>query len=333
VSNPPAAAVSVQGLVKRYGAVRAVDGVSFALPQGAISAVLGPNGAGKTTTLEVCEGYRRRDAGDVRILGLDPERDGAALRPRVGVMPQGGTAAVGAYVGARVGEVMRLFAAHYADPAPIGPLLDSVGLADALRRPYRGLSGGQQQRLSFALALVGRPHLVFLDEPTAGLDVAARRDLWDVIRGLRDAGTSVVVTTHLLDEAERLADHVVVLAAGRVVAAGSPAQVRAAGDTAGSVRWRAAAGLPLTSLAARLGSAWRVAEPAPGSYEVTPRAGGAPAGDAALAGVLAAVTAWAAGQGLLVDELTAGGGSFEERYLALTAPTATPAADRPETTP
>ena len=169
-------------------------------------AILGPNGAGKTTTVEVCEGYRRPDAGTVRVLGLDPIADARALRPRVGVMLQGG----GGYPGARAGELLRLLAAYAADPLDPDALLDRLGLTAAARTPYKRLSGGQKQRLSLAMAVVGRPELVFLDEPTAGLDPQARHATWDVVDKLRADGVTVVLTTHYMEEAERLADTVVV---------------------------------------------------------------------------------------------------------------------------
>jgi ABC-2 type transport system ATP-binding protein len=212
-------AVAIAGLGKRYGAVTALDNATLSTPRAAVTAVLGPNGAGKTTLIEICEGYRRPDAGSVRVLGLDP-RD-PSLRPRVGVMLQSG----GVYPGARAAEMVRLVASYAAAPLPVDALIDRVGLGRVARTTYRRLSGGEQQRLKLAMAIVGRPELVFLDEPTAGLDPQSRRATWALIEELRDAGVSVVLTTHYLEEAERLADHVVVIDRGRVVAAGSPREL------------------------------------------------------------------------------------------------------------
>ncbi|HYT10496.1 MAG TPA: ABC transporter ATP-binding protein, partial [Mycobacteriales bacterium] len=213
-------AVEVHELVKRYGSTVAVAGLSLSVEPATVLALLGPNGAGKTTTVEVCEGYRRPDSGRVRVLGLDPAADARALRPRVGVMLQGG----GGYPGARAGELLRLLAAYAARPLDPDALLDRLGLSAAARTPYKRLSGGQKQRLSLAMAVVGRPELVFLDEPTAGLDPQARHATWAVVEHLRADGVTVVLTTHHMDEAERLADDVVVIDSGRVVATGTPAE-------------------------------------------------------------------------------------------------------------
>ena len=284
-------ALEVDGLVKRYGDRAVVDGVSFTLRRATVLALLGPNGAGKTTTVEVCEGFRRADAGTVRVLGHDPRE--RALRPRVGVMPQSG----GAYPGLRAAEMLRLVASYSADPLDPDDLLDRLGLTDAARTSYRRLSGGQQQRLSLALAVVGRPELVFLDEPTAGLDPQARHATWELVEALRTDGVSVLLTTHLLDEAERLADDVVVLDAGRVVAAGTVAELTRAD---GGLRFRAPAGLDLTGLPG-------AREESPGRYVV------ARAVDPAL---MAEVTAWCAAQGVLAEDLRAR--SLEDVFLDLT---------------
>jgi ABC-2 type transport system ATP-binding protein len=212
-------ALRVDGLQKSYGAVRALDDVSLVAPRGAVTALLGPNGAGKTTTIEICEGYRKSDAGTVRVLERPPTD--TALRARVGVMLQSG----GVYPGARAAEMLRLLASYAAHPLPVDALLDRVGLTRVAATTFRRLSGGEQQRLKLAMAIVGRPELVFLDEPTAGLDPQSRRATWALIEELRAAGVSVILTTHYLEEAERLADHVVVIDRGRVVAAGSPQEL------------------------------------------------------------------------------------------------------------
>jgi ABC-2 type transport system ATP-binding protein len=298
-------AVSVRDLVKSYGARRAVDGLSLDVPRGAVLALLGPNGAGKTTTIEICEGFRRADSGRVRVLGLDPQADARALRPRVGVMLQDG---VGGYTAARAIELLRLFASYAANPHDPEDLLDGVGLTEAATTPVKRLSGGQQQRLSLALALVGRPELVFLDEPTAGMDPQARRGTWEFIRKLRADGVSVVLTTHYLDEAEQLADRVVVVDAGRLVAEGTPAELTRAGAE-GQIRFRAPAGLRLETLLSATPTGTTAIEEAPGRYlvagDVTPQ-------------LLATLTTWCAGQGVLADELTVERRSLEDVFLELT---------------
>ena len=305
MSAVPSAAVEVCDLVKAYGARRAVDGLSLRVAPGSVLALLGPNGAGKTTTIEICEGFRRPGAGSVRVLGLDPITDAKALRPRVGVMLQGG---VGGYTGAKAIELLRLFASYAARPHDPVALLDSVGLADVAQTSVKRLSGGQQQRLSLALALVGRPELVFLDEPTAGMDPQARRGTWELIRRLRGDGVSIVLSTHFLDEAEQLADTVVVVDAGRVVAAGTPAELTRSGAE-GQIRFRATPGLRLASLVEALPEGCQAAEPEPGRYlisgEVSPQ-------------LLATLTAWCAGQGVLADDLTVERRSLEDVFLELT---------------
>jgi ABC-2 type transport system ATP-binding protein len=209
----------------RYGATTAVDGLSLTVETGTITAVLGPNGAGKTTTLETCEGFRKAQAGTVRVLGLDPRRDRRALMPRIGVMLQDG----GAWSGVRAGEMLHHVARLHAHPIDPDALADRLGLAECGRTPYRRLSGGQKQRLGLALAVVGRPELVFVDEPTAGMDPHARRTTWDLLRELRAAGVTVVLTTHHMDEAERLADVVHIVDRGLLVGSGTPSELTADG--------------------------------------------------------------------------------------------------------
>ncbi|AGP30794.1 ABC transporter ATP-binding protein [Corynebacterium terpenotabidum] len=213
----PDPVLELRGVVKRFGPVTAVNGLDLQLGRSEVLALLGPNGAGKTTTVEMCEGFVTPDAGTVSVLGLDPATDADRLRTRIGIMLQGG----GAYPGVRVGEMLKLAASYCADPLDPDWLLETVGLAGHEKSNYRRLSGGQQQRLSLALALVGRPELVFLDEPTAGLDAQSRLAVWDLIAALRRDGVSVVLTTHLMDEAEALADKVVIIDHGTVVAQGS----------------------------------------------------------------------------------------------------------------
>src|SRR5947199_257283 len=217
-----ASAIEVHELVVRYSSLVAVDRLSFTAEAGELVALLGPNGAGKTSTVETLEGYRRPSDGSVRVLGLDPVAQHAAVTPRIGVMLQSG----GVYPGMRVIEALRLFAAFYDNPLDPEELLAKVGLTSVARTVWRRLSGGEQQRLSLALALIGRPAVAFLDEPTAGVDPAGRLAIREVIAGLRDAGVCVILTTHELEEAERLADRIVIIDHGRIVADGSPAGLK-----------------------------------------------------------------------------------------------------------
>jgi len=297
-------AVEVVDLVQRYGDTVAVDGLSAVFATGEITAVLGPNGAGKTTTIETCEGYRRPDSGRVRVLGLDPWRDGRALRPRVGVMLQAG----GVYPGVKAAEMLRHVASLHAHPLDVPALVERLGLGSAGGTPYRRLSGGQQQRLSLAMAVVGRPEVVFLDEPTSGLDPQARRATWALVEDLRRDGVTVVLTTHFMDEAERLADQVVVVDHGRVVAVGSPRELMAAGAH-GTLSFRAAAGLDVVGLAAALPGAGRVDEVSPGRYVVQGQV------DARL---LADLTAWCAARDVMPEGLSVGRRSLEDVFLELT---------------
>ncbi|MDV8000269.1 ABC transporter ATP-binding protein [Rhodococcus sp. IEGM 1408] len=228
-SRDDSPALHVEGLVKRFGDTTAVAGLDLRLGRGEVMALLGPNGAGKTTTVEVCEGFLRPDGGSVRVLGLDPVAERQQVRSRIGMMLQGG----GAYPAARLGEMVRLVASYYDDPLDPDWLLAELGLSDHTATPYRRLSGGQQQRLSLAIAVIGRPELVFLDEPTAGLDAQSRRAVWDLVRALRRDGTAVLLTTHLMDEAASLADEVVIIDHGRRVASGTPAELERAGASEG----------------------------------------------------------------------------------------------------
>ena len=222
----PEPAVVIDGVEKRYGATTALAGLSLTAPLAAVTAILGPNGAGKTTTVEICAGLRRPDAGNVRVLRLDPARDRVALHTQVGVMPQtGGSGAAGIYPAVKPREALRLFANLYANPLDPDALLERLDLINAVDTPWRRLSGGQQQRLSLALAIIGRPSLVFLDEPTAGLDVHGKHATWALIEDLRAAGVTVILTTHAMDDAEHLADHVVIVDRGRGVVAGTPQEI------------------------------------------------------------------------------------------------------------
>lgn len=228
-----APAIEVAGLRKRYGPKQAVDGLDLHVDRGEIVAILGPNGAGKTTTVEILEGYRHRDEGDVRVLGEDPQTAGRVWRSRLGIVLQG----TNDLAEATVGELVRHFGRFYPDPRDPDEVIDAVGLREKVRTRARQLSGGQRRRLDVALGIVGRPELVFLDEPTTGFDPQARRSFWDLVEGLRADGTTILLTTHYLEEAERLADRVVVVAAGRVVAEGAPADLGGRDARRALVRW------------------------------------------------------------------------------------------------
>jgi ABC-2 type transport system ATP-binding protein len=323
MSATEAPAVEVSGLVVRYGAVVAVDGVDLRACGGEVVAVLGRNGAGKTSTIEALEGYRRATSGTVRVLGLDPQRPEGqrALTRRVGVMLQRG----GVYPSMGAAEAVRLFASYYHDAEDPELLLRRLGLnGTAARTPWRRMSGGEQQRLSLALALIGRPEVVFLDEPTAGVDAHGRQIIRTVVAELRAAGVCVLLTTHELDEAERMADRVVIIDRGRVVAAGTPGQLTAnatagasgssgqgtdpgSGHTA-EIRFAASPGIDTASLGSRLGT--EVREESPGEYRVA--APGRPP-------IIAELTAWLAEREIPLLDLRAGRHRLEDVFLRLTA--------------
>jgi ABC-2 type transport system ATP-binding protein len=291
-------------MVKRYGTLTAVDGLTLTARRGEVTAILGPNGAGKTTTIEVCEGYRNADGGAVRVLGLDPARDGTALRPRIGVMLQSG----GFPPSVSAADYLRLLSRFHTLPLDPGWLLEAVGLTASARTPYRRLSGGQQQRLSLAAAVIGRPELVFLDEPTAGMDPQARHATWELIGGLRGDGVSVILTTHFMEEAERLSDHVVIIDAGREVADGSPAELT---GSAGQLRFRAEPGLDTDNLLSALPPGSAAKESPAGHYLIEVHGAVEP-------GLLAAVTAWCAERGVLPSTLRIESRTLEDVFLELT---------------
>ena len=296
------AVIECRELVVRYGDLVAVDRLSLSARRGQVLALLGPNGAGKTSTVETLEGYRAAGGGRVRVLGLDPRTDAAELVPRIGVMLQRG----GVYPTMPARRVLQLFARYYDDPEDPEALLDELGLRAVAATPWRRLSGGEQQRLSLALALVGRPEVLFLDEPTAGVDPEGRLAVRRVIGARRDAGACVLLTTHELAEAERLADEVVIVARGRAVARGTVAEL---GRGEAGIRFGAPAGLDTGDLAAALGcEVAQVREVQPGEYAV--------AGDASAARV-AALAGFLEARGLPL-ELRAGRGSLEDVYLTVT---------------
>lgn len=297
------AAIVVEGLGVRYGDVTAVDGVDLTGHGGEVLALLGRNGAGKTSTVETLEGYRRRSAGSVRVLGLDPgvPAQSRMLADRMGVMLQRG----GVYPGMGADEAVRLFASYYDDPEEPSGLLERLGLAEVSRTPWRRLSGGEQQRLSLALALVGRPDVAFLDEPTAGVDPQGRMAIRSEIGRLRDEGVCVLLTTHELEEAERVADRIVIIERGRVVASGTLSELTRSGSA--GLRFDAPGGIDTPGLAAAIGRP--VYEPTPGSYTVD--------GDSSPA-LTAAVAAWMAERELPLTGLRTGHETLEEVFLRLT---------------
>lgn len=302
-----APAVVVDGLVMRYGDKLAVDELSLTVGRGTVTAVLGPNGAGKTTTLETCEGYRKPQRGTVRVLGLDPVRERHELLPRIGVMLQGG----GAWSGVRAMEMLRHVAKLHAHPLDLEMLSERLGLADCGRTPYRRLSGGQQQRVGLAMALVGRPEIVFVDEPTAGMDPQLRRTTWELLEELRRDGVTVVLTTHYMDEAERLADHIHIIDRGRLIASGSPLELTRGGSTA-TIRLVVSRPFPPgapESLRAALGEQIVVTQLDDVSMVVTGPAD---------ASTLAKVSRWCDEQQVLPESLTLGVRSLEDVFLQLT---------------
>jgi ABC-2 type transport system ATP-binding protein len=233
-------ALRVRGLRKRYGDLAAVDGIDLDVHRGEVFALLGPNGAGKTTTVEICEGYRTRDGGEVSVLGTDPGRvirggrEAREWRARIGIVLQSGTEAAEL----TVREVITYYAASYPRHRDADEVIAAVGLAEKAKSRLRQLSGGQRRRLDVALGIVGRPELLFLDEPTTGFDPQARRQFWELISGLSHDGTTIMLTTHYLDEAEALADRVVVIAGGKIRAAGTPAELGGRSTAAATVTWQ-----------------------------------------------------------------------------------------------
>ncbi len=297
-------AVECRSLEVRYGQRVAVDGLSFAIARGEVLAILGPNGAGKTSTVETLEGYRRPSAGQVRVLGLDPRKEHRTLVKRIGVMLQRG----GVYPTVTARQVVSLFAHYYDNPEDPAALLELLDLEGVAKTPWKRLSGGEQQRVSLALALVGRPDVVFLDEPTSGVDPEGRRTIRRVVQALRDRGAGVLLTTHELSEAERVADRVIIMSRGRSVAEGTLGQLALLAGGPG-IRFEAPSGIERSSLADALGvQPGTVTEHERGSYRV--EAEGSPAR-------VAALTAWLAGRDITIRNLRTGGGDLEDVYMSL----------------
>jgi ABC-2 type transport system ATP-binding protein len=306
-------AIEVHGLRKRYGARTVLDGIDLRVGAGELVALLGPNGAGKTTAVEIVEGYRVADGGTVRVLGVDPRRGGAALRARVGLMLQDG----GLDPRSSPRDVLRLYARFFEGGRDPDALLDVVGLRDVARTRVRRLSGGERQRLSLALALVGEPEVLILDEPTAGMDPEAKRNTRGLIAELRARGRAILLTTHDLADVERLADRVVILHGGRVVAEGTPTSLAGGGEP--RVRFRLAEPVSEKDLEAL--APW-LRRAAPDAAVVALPSEGRAAflveGAAASPALVAAVAWWAADRSISIVELQAGTATLEDRYLELT---------------
>jgi ABC-2 type transport system ATP-binding protein len=298
--SPGPSAVVVAGLRKSYGAVQAVRGASFTVGPGEIFALLGPNGAGKTTTLEILEGFRARDAGRVEVLGLDPgdRSHGRALRERIGLVLQ--DIAVEPYLTVR--ETIARNAGYYPAPRDVDEVIGLVGLAGQARRKVRALSGGQKRRLDLALGLIGRPELLFLDEPTTGFDPNARRDAWEIVRGLRGEGTTIVLTTHYMEEAQALADRVAVISGGQIVAEGTPATIGGRDTARARIRFARPAGCAAGDL----------------PFDVVPGDGLVTVETAEPTRTLHQLTGWALRHGTVLDQLTVDRPSLEDVYLRLT---------------
>jgi ABC-2 type transport system ATP-binding protein len=292
------AAVEVRGLTKSYGDVAAVRGVDLSVDHGEVFALLGPNGAGKTTTVEILEGYRRRDGGDVKVLGVDPGTERAKLKPRIGIVLQ--STGVDRYL--TVAETIAMYASYYPHPRPVDEVIDLVGLGQKRRSRVLKLSGGQQRRLDVAIALAGDPDLLFLDEPTTGFDPSARHESWEVVKNLAALGKTVLLTTHYMDEAQYLADRVAVIAAGRIVAEGTPGTLAGRNTARATIRYQLPDAIePPADL--------RGPSTADGYVELTPDD---------LTAALHRLTGWAIDQGIALDGLSIQRPSLEDVYLQLT---------------
>ncbi len=301
-------AISVSNLCKSYGSLRAVEDLTFSVARGEVFGLLGPNGAGKTTTVEVLEGYRKADSGDVQVLGLDPSVEGQLLRQQIGVMLQ----ECGLYPGLKAYEVLRLFSSYYASARDPEALLDEVGLTRVRSSYVRRLSGGEKQRLSLACALIGRPQLLFLDEPTAGMDPIARAVTWDLIRGTVESGATVVLTTHLLEEAERLCDRVAIIANGKLAAIGTPKELTTNTERS-DIRFSTRTTLDIDDLRLHLGLAQgAVIEESECEYRVFVRN---------TPDIFAALGVFLRSKNVEIESVDAGRQSLEEVFIQITAET------------
>jgi len=301
--SSPAPAVQIRDLYKSFGSNSAVSGLSFDAPLGAITAILGPNGAGKTTTLEICEGNKRADSGSVTVLGLDPHRQAQQLRPRVGVMLQQG----GMPPSVTADALLRHVSSLYRSPLPIEALAQRLAIEGLGRTPFRRLSGGEQRRVAFALAIIGRPELVILDEPTAGLDPQSRAVVWQMVEELRAHGVTVLLTSHLLDEVERVANHVVIVDHGQVVASGTPQDLTGRSALVAVIRTEGA--LDTQALAHHLGPSTTITELTPGHYILTGDVG---------ASASAEVSNWCSEHNVLLREVSVRSRTLDDVFLELT---------------
>ena len=308
------AIIEVSGLTKSYGQVRAVAGVDLRIGRGEVFAMLGPNGAGKTSTVEILEGYRHRDGGEVRVLGLDPGKHGQLLKQQIGIVLQ--STGVDQYL--TVAETIAMYSGYYPHPRPVDEVIELVGLAPKRNTRVVKLSGGQQRRLDVAIALAGDPEVLFLDEPTTGFDPSARHEAWDVVKNLAALGKTVLLTTHYMDEAQQLADRVAVISEGRIVAEGAPATLAGRDSARATVSFPLPDGVtPPPELGARRSG--------DGSVEFAPEN---------LARALHELTGWALEHSLTLDGLRVLRPSLEDVYLQLTSPTmATPQVDVPTDRP
>jgi len=308
--SPIAAAIEVENLTKSYGDVAAVAGLDLEIQAGEIFALLGPNGAGKTTTVEILEGYRHRDGGRVSVLGHDPDRERRQLKPRIGIVLQ--STGVDRYL--TVAETIAMYASYYPHPRPVGEIIELVGLVAKRDTRVIKLSGGQQRRLDVAIALAGDPDLLFLDEPTTGFDPSARREAWEVVKNLASLGKTVLLTTHYMDEAQYLADRVAVMAAGRIVASGTPEQIGGRHTEGVRIRFRVPAGTVLPDdLAGRTTGE--------GAVEIDPDD---------LSRTLHRLTGWSIDQGVELSQLEIIRKSLEDVYLELTGGTSVPEGVTPD---
>lgn len=303
-------AIVLKNVIKTFGDTTAVNGLSFSVARGSVLALLGPNGAGKTTTIEMCEGFTAPTSGEIEVLGINPTTHPDQVRRRIGIMLQGG----GSYSGIRVLEMLKLSASYNANPHDPEWLLDLVGLREQRNTTYRRLSGGQQQRLSLALALIGRPEVVFLDEPTAGMDAQSRNMVWELVSNLKRDGVTVILTTHLMDEAEALADQVIIIDKGQIVASGTPEQLTSENkERGGNISLETTTALDLDELMNGLRAAGvanaqiRASRPLSYSIKVDPT-------PETIAHVAQAI----AQQGVLISALNTGHRSLEDVFLEIT---------------